>query len=247
MKQIRYVEIEKFKIFDEKIKVDLEHPTVLIGPNNAGKTTVIQALALWSRGIKAWYDKKGQPRQKVGRERLSAGINRLNILELPVTDTRELWKNTRVVKNKNPISFNITVGIDVDDEVKPCKLIFTRRDAEIIYCKPDIGIIDDDQLLEYASKLKFNLLYPMSGIDAQETLLQEGRINVLMGQGQTAQVLRNLAYMIKEKSNDDWKQVRNFLKQLFMIDLKDPVFNETTGDLKLSYRESKEIKLPVSF
>ena len=68
MKQIKYVEIEKFKNFDEKIRIELGHPAVLIGPNNAGKTSVIQALALWSRGIKAWYEKKGQPKQKVGRE-----------------------------------------------------------------------------------------------------------------------------------------------------------------------------------
>lgn len=238
MKQVKYVEIEKFKSFDESIRIELGHPAVLIGPNNAGKTSVIQALALWSRGIKAWYDKKGQPKQKVGRERLSAGINRLNIFELPVTDTRQLWKDTRVVKNNTVIPFCITVGINVAGEIRPCKLMFTRRDAETIYCRPDASIVEDDQLLEYASKLKFNLLYPMSGIDAQETLLPEGRINVLMGQGQTAQVLRNLAYMIKENSAEDWKRIQQLLKQLFLVDLKDPIFNEVGGNLELSYREA---------
>jgi len=238
MKKIRYVEIEKFKTFDEKIRVELGHPAVLIGPNNAGKTSVIQALALWSRGIKAWYAKKGQPKQKEGRERLSAGINRLNIFELPVTDTRQLWKDTRVVKNNTSIPFSITVGINIGGEVKPCKLMFTRRNAETIYCKPDVAIVDDDQLLEYASKLKFNLLYPMSGIDAQETLLQEGRINVLMGQGQTAQVLRNLAYIIKEGSPQNWKQIQKLLHQLFMVDLKAPIFDKVNGNLELSYREA---------
>lgn len=96
LKQIHYVEIEKFKSFDEKIRIELGHPAVLIGPNNAGKTSVIQALALWSRGIRAWYDKKGQPQQKTKRERISAGINRLNLFELPVTDTRQLWKDTQL-------------------------------------------------------------------------------------------------------------------------------------------------------
>lgn len=238
MKQIKYVEIEKFKTFDEMVRIELGHPAVLIGPNNAGKTSVIQALALWSRGIKAWYEKKGQARQKVGRERLSAGINRLNIFELPVADTRHLWKNTRVNKNNAAIPFSISVGINVGGEIKPCKLVFTRRDAETIYCKPESDIVDDDQLLEYASKLKFNLLYPMSGIDAQETLLPEGRINVLMGQGQTAQVLRNLAFMINEANPEDWSRIQKLLKQLFMVDLKAPVFNEVVGSLELSYREA---------
>jgi len=237
MLQIRYVEIEKFKSFDDKIRIELGHPAVLIGPNNAGKTSVIQALALWSRGIKAWYDKKGQPKQKEGRERISAGINRLNLFELPVSDTRQLWKDTRVTKNNAAIGFNITVGVNIGGEVFPCELIFTRRNAETIYCRPAPEIVDNDRVLEYASKLKFNLLYPMSGIEAQETLLPEGRINVLMGQGQTAQVLRNLAYMITENNISDWHEVQRLLKQLFMVELKTPVFNEVNGSIELSYRE----------
>ena len=52
MKQLRYIEIENFKTFEGKIRIELGHPAVLIGPNNAGKTSVIQALALWNRGIK---------------------------------------------------------------------------------------------------------------------------------------------------------------------------------------------------
>jgi predicted ATPase len=248
-KQIHYVEIEKFKSFDGKIRIELGHPAVLIGPNNAGKTSVIQALALWSRGIRAWYDKKGQPQQKTKRERLSAGINRLNLFELPVTDTRQLWKDTRVTKNNKSIPFNITVGINVKGEIKACKLSFTRRDSETIYCRPDASIVEDDQLLEHASKLNFNLLYPMSGIDAQEILLQEGRINVLMGQGQTAQVLRNLAYMITEKSETDWTKIQTFIKQLFMIELNSPVFNDLSGTLELSYREAgidKDLDISMS-
>jgi len=248
-KQIHYVEIEKFKSFDEKIRIELGHPAVLIGPNNAGKTSVIQALALWSRGIRAWYDKKGQPQQKTKRERIAAGINRLNLFELPVTDTRQLWKDTRVSKNGKPIPFSITVGINVKGKIKACKLIFTRRDSETIYCRPDSSIVEDDELLEHASKLRFNLLYPMSGIDAQEVLLQEGRINVLMGQGQTAQVLRNLAYMITEKSEADWIKIQTFIKQLFMIELNSPVFNDLSGTLELSYRETgidKDLDISMS-
>ncbi len=58
MPRISFVEIENFKTFENKIHIDLDHPAVLIGPNNAGKTSVIQALALWSHGIRAWYEKK---------------------------------------------------------------------------------------------------------------------------------------------------------------------------------------------
>ena len=101
MNRIRYVEIENFKVFSGKLHIDLGHPAVLIGPNNAGKTSVIQALSLWSRGVRAWYEKKGEPRKKEKRERISAGINRLNILDVPVSETRFFWSGTRVRKANN--------------------------------------------------------------------------------------------------------------------------------------------------
>ena len=40
------------------------------------------------------------------------------------------------------------------------------------------------------------LLYPMSGIETEEPIIQPGRIDVLLGQGQTAQVLRNLCLIV---------------------------------------------------
>src|SRR3989339_504201 len=124
MNRIRYVEIENFKTFSSKLHIDLEHPAVLIGPNNAGKTSVIQALSLWSRGVKSWYEKKGAPRKKEKRERLSAGLNRLNILDVPVSETRFFWNGTRVRKGNTYIEMVINVGVERGGVTKGCRLIF---------------------------------------------------------------------------------------------------------------------------
>lgn len=62
MKKIYYLKIQNFKVFGQPITIELDQPSVLIGPNNSGKTTVIQALALWHLGITKWYQngiKKG--------------------------------------------------------------------------------------------------------------------------------------------------------------------------------------------
>ena len=58
MKYISYIKIRKFKVFDEEIIVSFDNTTVLIGPNNAGKTTIIQALTLWQLGVRAFFDTK---------------------------------------------------------------------------------------------------------------------------------------------------------------------------------------------
>ena len=41
------------------IEFDLERSVVLIGPNNSGKTTALQALALWELGLRRWTEKQG--------------------------------------------------------------------------------------------------------------------------------------------------------------------------------------------
>lgn len=237
MKQIYYVEIENFKTFEKKIHIDLSHPAVLIGPNNAGKTSVIQALSLWSRGVRAWYEKRGQPKQKETKERINAGINRLNILEVPVSEARFFWHNARVRKGNTPIKMVINVGLEFEGKVENCRLEFTPRDQEVMYCRPCDETVKNYGLLTHAAALHFSLLYSMSGIETEEPLIQEGRINVLMGQGQTAQVLRNLCYKVAEHSTLDWKEIFELMKRLFRISLNEPSINAVRGTLELKYRQ----------
>lgn len=241
MRSIRYVEIENFKIFGEKIRVDLGHPAVLIGPNNAGKTSVIQALALWSRGVQAWYTKKGQPRKKDTRERIAAGINRLSILEVPVSENRFLWNRMQVRKGNAPIRLTVNVGVEHGGLVKDCCMEFTVRDSEVLYCRPSEETLKDDALIAYAGSIPFHLLYPMSGIETVETLVPEGRVNVLLGQGQTAQVLRNLCYKVvendKDKKTADWDRVSHLIEKLFGVELGKPSLDEKRGELVVRYRQ----------
>lgn len=45
--------IRNFKLFEE-IDLDLGQQVVFVGPNNAGKTSALQALALWDLGRARW-------------------------------------------------------------------------------------------------------------------------------------------------------------------------------------------------
>ena len=43
--------IRNFKRFGE-VEIELGNPVVFIGPNNSGKTSALQGLALWDAGLK---------------------------------------------------------------------------------------------------------------------------------------------------------------------------------------------------
>jgi AAA15 family ATPase/GTPase len=241
--RIHYVELENFKIFDRKIHIELAHPAVIIGPNNSGKTSVIQALALWNNCIKTWFEKKHDSKEK-NPSRI--GINRLSIFEVPVAATSFLWSGTRTIDSER-IQMSIAVGIEHGGKIKNCKLIFSYQNSEVLYFKPDAEFLNDEALMKYAADIHFNLLYPMSGImanisqETEETPLLDGRINLFLGQGQTAQVLRNICFKVLEQDEknktNDWNKITETMRLLFLIDLNKPVLNEIRGSLVLTYRQ----------
>ena len=54
--------IRNFKRFEE-VEVELGSPVAFIGPNNSGKTSAMQALALWDIGLKRWNEKRSAKRE----------------------------------------------------------------------------------------------------------------------------------------------------------------------------------------
>lgn len=234
MRLLHYIEIENFKRFGDKQRIELDHPAVLIGPNNCGKTSAIQALALWSQAVRTWYEVR---KESSAKERTATSLNRLNIVAVPVTRTRFFWHNTQVRKSKKDIQITLTVGLEYRGRVRSLPMRFRSQGDELVYCTPDESVIGDLDLLGFAAGLKVELLYPMSGLDTEEPILQPGRVDVLLGQGRTADVLRNLCLAVFKTSVDDWTRVVGLMHRLFSISLGQP--EETSrGSITLSYRQS---------
>ena len=233
MRLLHYLEIQNFKRFGDKQRIELDHPAVLIGPNNCGKTTAIQAIALWSQAVKTWHDTKGKTPPK---QRTSTSLNRLNIVSVPVRRTRYFWRNTNVRKGNKDIPLVVTVGVLHGNTVEPVAMNFRNRGEDLVYCTPGEETLQNPEVIETAARLSIELLYPMSGLDTEEPILQPGRIDVLLGQGQTAQVLRNLCLMVHRQHPDDWDRIADLMRRLFSVRIGNP--QETSrGGIDLFYRQ----------
>lgn len=233
MRLLHYLEIERFKRFGEAQKIILDHPAVLIGPNNCGKTSAIQALALWSQAVQTWFDVR---KESSAKERTATALNRLNIVAVPVQRTRFFWHNASVRTGNKDIQLVITVGVEYKGQVRPLPMHFRNQGDELVYCSPGDPAISDLDFLSYAASISVELLYPMSGLETEEPILQPGRIDVLLGQGQTAQVLRNLCLLVVNNSKDDWRKISTLMKRLFSVDLGTPTAN-SRGAIELSYKQ----------
>lgn len=233
MRLLHYLEIENFKRFGDKQRIELDHPAVLIGPNNCGKTTAIQAIALWSQAVKTWFDTRKESKAK---ERTATALNRLMIVSVPVPRTRYFWHNTSVRKGNKDIPLVITLGVWHKNKIEPLSMRFRNQGDELVYCAPDGSCLQNPELIEYAASLNVELLYPMSGLETDEAVLQPGRIEVLLGQGQTAQVLRNLCLMVAKSQPNDWRRITQLMARLFAVELGTP--QETArGVIELRYRQ----------
>ncbi|MBN1901765.1 AAA family ATPase [Candidatus Sumerlaeota bacterium] len=248
--------IRNFKKLKE-IDIPLGDAVVFIGPNNSGKTTALQALALWDIGIRAWNAKregKSSPEKRPG-----VPINRRDLISTPAPVANMLWhglhvrraKTNGVDRGTQNIRIDVSLSGVTKDVLWQCGLEFDFTNEESFVCRPlrlpgfeDVPVTKAkfSTIPQEATQTRFAFLPPMSGLTAEEPLLQPGRINVLIGEGQTAQVLRNLCYQITEndKAEDlqNWKKVTSSIKSLFGVHLFSPIFLDKRGEITLQYEEN---------
>lgn len=242
------IRIRNFKRFDD-VEIELGKAVVLIGPNNSGKTTVLQALALWDIGVRRWNEKrKGKPSPE---KRPGVTINRRDLVSIPVPHANLLWRDlhvrdvTRVEKDgkPSPKTQNVRVELIVAGVTKEnpwsCGLEFDYANEESFYCRP-LGTRGGQERMpvpDVVGDLRVAFLPPMSGLADREFVKQEGEIGVLIGQGQTAQVLRNLCYQIYEKRNGQWDHLVTHIRELFGVDLLAPEYTAERSEITMAYEE----------
>ena len=128
-----------FKRFDD-VEIGLSASVVFIGPNNSGKTTALQALALWDAGCKQWLAK----RQSSGDAAKAVTIGRKDLVFLPLPSSNALWRDLRVreayredgkTKPRNVLIEIVVHGLDDEGEWS-CGFEFEYASEEFFYCRP---------------------------------------------------------------------------------------------------------------
>ena len=108
---ITKVEIKNFKKIGDVV-FNLDNTVVLIGPNNSGKTTILQALMLWKCGLDKIKEQRDKSTSK--SKRIGIGINRKDLIALPVATSRFIWKDQIVRSSKlNKGIENVRIEIPV--------------------------------------------------------------------------------------------------------------------------------------
>ena len=239
--------IRNFKRFG-KVEIELGSPVVFIGPNNSGKTSAMQALALWDIGLKRWNEKRSG-KKNTPEKRPGVTVNRRDLVAIPIPDANLLWRGLHVrdVRKVNGqqrtsnIRIDITVEGVTNDQSWRCGLEFDYANDESFYCRPlrlsDGKTPDRLPVPEEAGSIQIAFLPPMSGLAATETRLDEGAINVRIGEGRTAEVLRNLCFRIRDEDETKWNELVEQIESLFGSKLRTPRYIAERGEIAMTYRE----------
>lgn len=249
--------IRNFKRIAEA-DIELGQSVVFIGPNNSGKTSALQALALWEAGMQAWIAKRGVNTQATKRSGVT--LNRKDLIAVAVPNANLLWRDLHVRSgerqgNGKTKTRNIFIEVTVEGVTrgKPWRagFEFDYANPESFYCRP-LRMTDDGSErmplpeAELLAEVRLAFLPPMSGLASVEPKLEPGRLNVLIGEGQTAQVLRNLCYRLHDENLIAWRSLVDDMQRLFGTCLNPPEFIAIRGEVTMSYRDRGGVELDLS-
>lgn len=210
---IRKVTLRRFKRFTEET---FEFPghIVLAGPNNTGKTTVLQAIAAWELALNRWRELNRF--RKYGRSQTytRAPIARQAFSAVPLRRFDLLWYERN---DKGPIEIEIhTNQWSLTMELIP-------DSTEQLYVRPKSHT--DSAVVAYAvqEKTKLRTVYipPMTGLSTNEPVFQRSYQELVLGQGKPGDIIRNL--LIQAHQTDVWEKLKEDIRLLFGYELLPPI------------------------
>ena len=243
---IRRVQLTNFKRFRDQ-SFELDDSVVLAGPNNSGKSTLMQAIAWWKEALDLWNAKRADAPRSA--RRTGVGVNRLRCNSAPVRDLNLLW-NERLVSGGNGPGPTRLMAIAVEGvaDGKPwtCALEFHYAHQELAYVRP-LGARDmaDDELDAFpppaAAELDVVRVPALSGVRRDEPLHAPGMRRLIVGESRAGDMLRNLLWEIGGPLNPDrteWESLFGHIRELFRIELLEPAYSAAEPYIRSEYREA---------
>jgi AAA domain, putative AbiEii toxin, Type IV TA system/AAA ATPase domain len=229
---------------------------LLVGRNNSGKSTVLQALAIWQFCVEEFARA-----QRKGNGTNGIQVILPNFTALPVPEFRLLWKDQAVGQGRTEkkgsqklILIEIIVHWrDVDNKNHEFGIGLRYQTSQTIYAIPTGGWAAFRACEKSSNFPKIAYVPPFSGLEPVEKESAIGPIRQQVGKGQPGSVLRNLLLRVWRPIDDfevvgvakdkpmpnDWAEVAGVVKRWFSVDLIPPQYDKLKDvHIRVEYKEN---------
>ncbi|MDD4930098.1 MAG: AAA family ATPase [Gallionella sp.] len=242
--------LSNFKSVGKQI-YDFTQFDLLVGRNNSGKSTVLQALAIWQFCVDEFHRSKS---------RGSKGIQVVlpNFTALPVPEFNLLWKDRDIRHSPNKKQEYILIGIHVEwqratGETGAFGVDLRYHSPQTIYAIPVGGWAKFRACEQQGDLPTIAYVPPFSGLEPMEKWLDIAPIRQQVGKGQPGSVLRNL--LLKTcpspvRGQDgriakgyvpppNWQELANIIERWFSVKISEPKYDSAKDVyITVEYRQN---------
>lgn len=219
---IERVTIRRFKRFAD-VTFTLPGHIVIAGPNNCGKTTMLQAITAWDLALTHWQQRHDY--QRHGGYYAKAPIARQAFTAVPLRAFDLLWNNRKYsgsieIEIRHSTGWTVTMELMADS-------------TEQVYVRPKPDIEPDT-----VKQVNLNTAFvpPMTGLSIGEPVYQRPKVDQLLGQGKPGDVIRNL--LVEAHQTSAWEPLQDSIKRLFHYDILPP--DASGADIIVEYKDHHE-------
>jgi Fe-S cluster assembly ATPase SufC len=221
---------------------------LLVGPNNSGKSTILQALAIWQFCVDEFRRSK-----RTGSTGTQVVLP--NFTALPVPEFNLLWKD-RVdrqyperdgKKKQEYILISISVEWPRADGTTGAFGVELRyHSPQTIYAIPMGGWTTFHACRDAGDLPQIAYVPPFSGLEPTEKWMDVSPIRQQIGKGQPGGVLRNLLLQVSNiahrKKGDsppaDWQELAAIIERWFSVKIHEPEYNSATDvNITVEYQQ----------
>ncbi len=245
--------------------IDLASSVVFVGPNNSGKTTILQAVSLLGVAIRKWAEERVNTKSKA-KLRVGVGITIDELFSIPVVSVDHVWRDMKIrVGKRNEKNKLVTANIQIEihaegiinDKVWKVGFEFDYARNNLIYARltNDPHTHKPYEFPKVILDERIGYLPSLSGLSMVEDKLELGSINRFIGTGKTSDILRNICYRLHQESLDKnqklipdsrWNDFAKVMHEQFRIKTNPPKYNLVNGTLTMTYNEGTNKNLDLS-
>jgi predicted ATPase len=225
---IKCLRLKRFKQFTDTTINFKEGLSLLVGGNNSGKSTILQALAAWQFCKTLLEIEKGRQSWVAGQKNQGIGMGIVDFTPMHLPSLAHLWTNLKSQKKD-----------ELDGYTLKIKVVWDKPDGEERYLEIGLSLANDRLFIKTTeSSIQLNevidafgeaidtnvpqiaYLPPFAGVTDRETRLTPAMRGRLIGQGLSGGVIRNALFDLHEINRRERLRLREGRTKIKNSDLE---------------------------